>query len=73
MLVRRVVFHSRTVETPEGKQPSEIFAAIVRPVSPVRYPGLLVLHGGGGSAKWSVPMRWPRRGTSWWPRICRES
>ena len=52
--VRRVVFRSR-----EG---SEIFAVIARPKSPGKHPGMLVLHGGGGSAEVDKAMAWAQRG-----------
>ncbi len=62
VLVRRVVFHSRLVPAPGGPQASEIFAAIARPARPGRYPGLLFLHGGGGSAEVGRAERWAARG-----------
>jgi dienelactone hydrolase len=52
--VRRVVFHSR-----EG---SEIFAVIVTPKAAGKHPGMLVLHGGGGSAEIDKAIAWGQRG-----------
>lgn len=52
--VRRVVFRSR--------DESEIFALIATPKTPGKHPGLLVLHGGGGSAEIDKAMAWAQRG-----------
>jgi len=52
--VRRVVFRSR--------DDSEIFAVIASPKAPGRHPGMLVLHGGGGSAEVDKAIAWARRG-----------
>ncbi len=52
--VRQVVFRSR-----DG---SEIFAIIATPASPGKHPGMLVLHGGGGSAEVDKAMAWAQRG-----------
>lgn len=60
--VRRVVFYSRTTETAGGPVRSEIFAAIARPDKPGRYPGILVLHGGAGSAHVDKAIEWAGRG-----------
>ncbi len=60
--LRRVVFYSRTAETPQGPIRSEIFAAIARPIKPGQYPGILVLHGGGGSAHVDKAVEWAGRG-----------
>jgi dienelactone hydrolase len=51
--VRRVVFASRN---------SEIFAVIAWPEKPGKYPGLLVLHGGGGNAEEAKALNWAARG-----------
>ena len=48
--LRRVVFRSR--------DDSEIFAAIAAPKTPGKHPGMLVLHGGGGSAEVDKAMAW---------------
>jgi len=52
--VRRVVFRSR--------DDSEIFAVIARPSTAGKYPGMLVLHGGGGSAEIDKAIAWAGRG-----------
>lgn len=52
--VRRVMFRSR--------DDSEIFAIIATPKSSGKYPGILVLHGGGGSAEVEKAMAWAQRG-----------
>ena len=52
--VRRVVFRSR--------DDSEIFAVIATPKTPGKHPGMLVLHGGGGSAEVDKAMAWAQRG-----------
>jgi dienelactone hydrolase len=52
--VRRVVFRSR--------DESEIFALIATPKAPGKHPGILVLHGGGGSAEVDKAMAWAQRG-----------
>lgn len=54
VLLRQVVFRSR--------DNSEIFAAIASPRAPGKYPGILVLHGGGGSAELEKAMSWAQRG-----------
>lgn len=52
--VRCVVFRSR--------DDSEIFAVIATPKTPGKHPGMLVLHGGGGSAEVEKAMAWAQRG-----------
>jgi dienelactone hydrolase len=52
--LRQVVFRSR-----EG---SEIFAVIATPKTSGRHPGMLVLHGGGGSAEIEKAVAWAQRG-----------
>lgn len=52
--LRGVVFQSR--------ENSEIFAVIAAPKTPGKYPGLLVLHGGGGCAEVEKSMAWAQRG-----------
>ena len=60
--LRRVVFYSRTVQTKQGPQRSEVFALVARPSAPGRYPGLLVLHGGKGAAEQAKALAWAARG-----------
>ena len=52
--IRQIVFRSR--------DNSEIFAAIATPKTPGKHPGILVLHGGGGSAEVDKAVAWARRG-----------
>jgi len=52
--VRRVVFRSR--------EDSEIFAVIATPKTAGQHPGMLVLHGGGGSAEVDKAIAWAQRG-----------
>lgn len=52
--LRRVVFQSR-----EG---AEICAVIAAPKAAGKYPGMLVLHGGGGVAEWEKAIAWAQKG-----------
>lgn len=52
--VRQVVFQSRNG--------SEIYALIATPKAPGQHPGILVLHGGGGSAEVEKAIAWAQRG-----------
>jgi dienelactone hydrolase len=54
VVLRQVVFRSRDA--------SEIYAAIASPKAPGKYPGILVLHGGGGSAEVYKALAWAQRG-----------
>jgi len=54
VVLRQVVFRSR--------DNSEIYAAIASPTASGKYPGILVLHGGGGSAEVEKAMSWAQRG-----------
>lgn len=56
--VRKLIFHSYDYE---GGQAS-VFAAVVRPEKQGRYPGLLVLHGGGGAAEIEKAKKWAALG-----------
>jgi dienelactone hydrolase len=60
--IQRLVFFSRTASTPNGPVRSEVFAFVVRPVQPGRYPGILLLHGGGGAAQEDSAIYWAKRG-----------
>jgi len=54
VVLRQVVFRSR--------DSSEIYAAIAAPKVPGKYPGILVLHGGAGSAEVEKAIAWAGRG-----------
>ena len=41
---------------------SEIFAAIATPKTPGKHPGMLVFHGGGGTAEIEKAVAWAQRG-----------
>ena len=60
--LQRVVFFSRTAQTSGGGIRSEVFAAIARPARQGRYPGILILHGGGGAAEVEKAIEWAGRG-----------
>ena len=60
--VRKLVFCSRVIQTASGKDTSMIYAAIARPAKPGKYPGLLVLHGGGGFADADKAKNWAKQG-----------
>jgi dienelactone hydrolase len=60
--IHRVVFYSRTVPTPAGPVDSKVYAFIARPSAPGRYPGILLLHGGGGSAQEGLALHWAQLG-----------
>jgi len=54
VVLRQVVFRSR--------DNSEIYAVIASPMAAGKHPGILVLHGGGGSAEVKKAMSWAQRG-----------
>jgi dienelactone hydrolase len=60
--LRRVIFLSRRAPSSDGPIPSEIFAVIATPKTPGKHPGMLVLHGGGGSAEVDKAIAWAQRG-----------
>ncbi len=60
--IQRVIFHSRDTQTSNGTVPTRIFAAIARPGKAGNYPGILILHGGGGSAEVDKAVRWAAKG-----------
>lgn len=62
VILRKVLIHSRDVQTESGVIASNLFAVIAHPVKPGRYPGILVLHGGGGSAEVEQAARWAGQG-----------
>ena len=59
---RKVVFYSYEYKNRSRKDSAVIFAAIVRPEKPGNYPGLLVLHGGGGNAEIDKAKKWAAQG-----------
>ena len=66
VIIDKVVFNSREYKTNTGIDSTKIFAAIARPKRPGRYPGLLVLHGGGGGLqKWKKQKNGQPR-DMWW-------
>ncbi|MGK4269533.1 glycosyl hydrolase family 28-related protein [Parabacteroides johnsonii] len=62
VIIDKVVFNSREYKTNTGIDSTKIFAAIARPERPGRYPGLLVLHGGGGAAEVEKAKKWATKG-----------
>jgi dienelactone hydrolase len=60
--LHRVVFRSRLVQTKTGPQASNVFALIASPLTPGKYPGLLILHGGRGAAEQQKAIAWAARG-----------
>jgi len=56
--IKRLLFHSRDVQG----IPTLIHAAVIRPAEPGNYPGLLVLHGGGGAAEIERGIKWAKQG-----------
>lgn len=52
--LKRVLFASR--------DDTEIYAVIATPLAPGPHPGMLVLHGGGGSAEIEKAISWAQRG-----------
>ncbi|WEK34872.1 MAG: acetylxylan esterase [Candidatus Pseudobacter hemicellulosilyticus] len=62
--MRRLLFHSREITTDKGPVPTEVFAILVRPAASGQYPGLLLLHGGGGNAAGELPkaISWAKQG-----------
>lgn len=59
--VRKIVFLSRPAEPKYNLIESEVYGVIARPVTPGKYPGLLVLHGGGGVAAENMAIAWASR------------
>lgn len=60
--VRKIVFQSRPIEINGIVSSNEVFAVIARPLKPGKYPGLLVLHGGGGSSEINRVRKWAAKG-----------
>ena len=60
--IRKVIFHSYDYNNRSKNEEAVIFAAIVRPEKAGNYPGLLVLHGGGGNAEIDKAVKWAALG-----------
>ena len=60
--IRKFIFHSYDYKSESGPEQAQIFAAVVRPKQPGSYPGLLVLHGGGGNAEIDKAKKWAAQG-----------
>jgi dienelactone hydrolase len=60
--VHKLIFHSYNYKSGSGNEKAQIFAAVVRPEKPGKYPGLLVLHGGGGNAEIDKAKKWAALG-----------
>lgn len=60
--LRKVIFHSRDVNLNGTIIPTAVFAAIASPLKPGSYPGILVLHGGGGAAEIDKIRKWAAKG-----------
>ncbi|MEI6679046.1 MAG: glycosyl hydrolase family 28-related protein [Mariniphaga sp.] len=56
--IRKVVFHSYDYKNKSKDAEAVIFGAIVRPEKAGNYPGLLLLHGGGGYAEIEKAKKW---------------
>lgn len=50
IVVHKLVFQSRIMQTPTGPLPVLVYAVIVHPAGNGPFPGLVRLHGGGGIA-----------------------
>jgi dienelactone hydrolase len=60
--IRKVVFLSRIYHNQQKSDSALIFAVVARPEKAGRYPGLLVLHGGGGCAEIEKAKKWAAQG-----------
>lgn len=60
--VQRIVFRSRMIHTTEGLRSSNVFAVIASPLTPGKYPGLLILHAGRGASEQEKAIAWATRG-----------
>jgi len=57
----KLVFFSN-VDARDATDSTMIFAVVARPKKPGKYPGLLVLHGGGGNAEIDKVKAWAAKG-----------
>lgn len=60
--LRKLVFRSREVSVNGKPVPTDIYCVMAKPLQPGTYPGLLVLHGGGGMAEIERVRRWAAKG-----------
>lgn len=60
--VKRLRFELRSVDTPEGPVTTEVYAFLAIPEGKGPFPGMLVLHGGGGHAEEAKAIGWAQRG-----------
>lgn len=60
--VHKLIFHSYDYHGKSGKEKAQIFAAVVRPEKAGKYPGILILHGGGGYAEIDRAKKWAVQG-----------
>jgi dienelactone hydrolase len=60
--IAKIIFKSRDLNVDGVKIPTYVYAAIARPLKQGRYPGILVLHGGGGSAEIERIRKWAAKG-----------
>ncbi len=60
--LRKVVFNSRVYPVAGGMDTTRVFGVVARPEKPGHFPGLLVLHGGGGAAEIEKARRWASKG-----------
>jgi dienelactone hydrolase len=60
--LRQVIFRSRNLTVNGQTIPTDVYAVIARPLQAGNYPGILVLHGGGGTAEVDKARRWAAKG-----------
>lgn len=60
--LRKVVFYSRDIKFNGQNVATNVFAVIAKPLKPGNYPGILVLHGGGGTAEIDKVRKWAAKG-----------
>lgn len=60
--VQKLVYFSRDVQVNGTNVPTQIYAVIARPLLPGNYPGILILHGGGGNAEVEKARKWAAKG-----------
>ena len=59
--VRKVVIRARAIpDSPEGN--SDVLVILAKPATAGKYPGLLFLHGGGGTADETISKTWAKAG-----------